>query len=304
MTFRCSDDARERADPLLGTAPPQARWLLVEHPGPWPVSAPFGTELPTALIRGLGHPELRLLLIRPHRRRPTGAPRRWFHCVGGAVRTGTWGKPEDLVAAVETGSGAPYDGPLLLVCTHGVHDVCCAVRGRPVAAALSTRWPERTWECSHLGGDRFAASVMVFPDAACYGGVDPGSAVRVVETHLAGRVDPDLLRGVAGQHPAEQVAVGTVLRRWGPAPITAATPTIREEVGTFAAGRWTVEVAGSAPLPALVRVVVHSSRRPVAQLTCRAPRETGALQWDVETVEELGDVTGGLEHVPRAVGGA
>jgi len=25
--------------------------------------------------------------------------------------------------------------PLYLVCTHGTHDVCCAVRGRPVAAA-------------------------------------------------------------------------------------------------------------------------------------------------------------------------
>ena len=47
--------------------------------------------------------------------------------------------------------------PMLLVCTHGVHDTCCAVRGRPVAAALARRWPEATWECSHVGGDRFAA---------------------------------------------------------------------------------------------------------------------------------------------------
>ena len=76
MTFRCSDGAVERGDPMLGTAPPQHDWLLVEHPGPWPVAAPFGADLPTDLLRRLGHPELRTLFIR----RPAG------RCAGEADR--------------------------------------------------------------------------------------------------------------------------------------------------------------------------------------------------------------------------
>ncbi|MGB3764882.1 MAG: sucrase ferredoxin, partial [Ornithinimicrobium sp.] len=50
---RCSDGARERGDPLVGTAPPARRWLLIELEGRW---------LPTA-IDSLGlRPEHRVRL--------------------------------------------------------------------------------------------------------------------------------------------------------------------------------------------------------------------------------------------------
>lgn len=289
MTFRCADEATERRDPALGTAPPQRDWLLVEHPAPWPVTAPFGADLPTPLLRELGHPDLRTLFVRRHGR--DGAPdrltgrRRWFRSRDGTVRTGTWEEPDDLLASLDPEGGEPHDGPLLLVCTHGVHDVCCAVRGRPVAQALAARWPQETYECSHLGGDRFAPNVLLLPDRACYAGMDADEAVTTVERHLAGDPDLGVLRGVAGQHPAEQVALGAVLRRWGPAPVSVATPRLVEQDGGFDAGRWTVEVTGPAPLPATARVVVASSRRAEARLTCRATRPSRAVQWDVLSVD-------------------
>jgi (2Fe-2S) ferredoxin len=290
MTFRCSDEAVERGDPMLGTAPPQHDWLLVEHPGPWPVTAPFGADLPDDLLRRLGHPELRALFIRPHGR--DGAPerltgrRRWFRCHDGEVRSGHWERPDDLLASLDPGSGAPHLDPVVLVCTHGVHDVCCAVKGRPVASALSQRWPTETFECSHLGGDRFAPTVLLLPDLVCYAGMPPEQAVATVESHFAGRVDVSWLRGVAGLHPAEQVAIGTVLDRWGPAPLTGLSSRLTEQVGTFDSGTWTVELLGADPLPRRVRVVVSSSRRTdAARLTCRATRETRAVQWDVVRIE-------------------
>ena len=91
MSLRCSDEAELRDDPMIGTAPPQRDWLLVEHPGPWPVTAPFGADLSTALLRELGHPELRTLFIRRHGRegaadRLTG-PRRWYRSHDGRLRT-------------------------------------------------------------------------------------------------------------------------------------------------------------------------------------------------------------------------
>ncbi|MGC1207984.1 MAG: sucrase ferredoxin, partial [Ornithinimicrobium sp.] len=107
----------------------------------------------------------------------------------------------------ETATAEPE---LLLVCTHGRHDVCCAVRGRPVAAALAAEWPEATWECSHTGGDRFAANVIALPDGACYGGLDPDTAVSVLRRHLGGAPDTAYLRGRTGYPPAAQAALAAV----------------------------------------------------------------------------------------------
>lgn len=287
MTFRCSDEAAERGDPMLGTAPPQRDWLLVEHPAPWPVTAPFGADLPDGLLRGLGHPGLRTVFVRRHGR--AGAPdrldgpRRWFCLREGHLRAGWWTEPDDLLASLDPAGGTAHDGSLALVCTHGTHDVCCALKGRPVAAALAARWPDATWECSHLGGDRFAPNVLVLPDLACYAGMPAGEAVGVVEAHLAGTPDPTFLRGVAGHHPAEQVAVATVLRDRPPVAVAELTAHLVDQSGDLDAGTWTVEVADRA------RVVVRSSRRAdAARLTCRATRETRSLQWDVVSVEPLG----------------
>src|SRR5690349_1982929 len=291
MTARCSEAAAERGDPRLGTAPPQHDWLLVEHPAPWPVTAPFGADLPSELVQELGHPGVRTLFVRRHGRagapHRTHGPRRWFSLRGGEVRTGHWTAPDDLRACADPEAGRPHDGPLVLVCTHGVHDVCCAVTGRPVAAALTERWPDATFECSHVGGDRFAPNVLVLPDLACFAGMPPELAVPVIGAHLAGRTDPQWLRGVAGLHPAEQVAVGTVLERFGPGSSTDLRPTVVDQVGTFGDGRWTVEVHDHGR-GRRFRVVVDGGREETAaRLTCRAVRETRALTWAVASVEVL-----------------
>ena len=71
---------------------------------------------------------------------------------------------------------------LILVCTNGRHDQCCANRGRPLVRALrETRWADQLWECSHIGGDRFAANVVVLPDSIYFGRVEPESAVPLLE---------------------------------------------------------------------------------------------------------------------------
>ncbi|WP_460661316.1 sucrase ferredoxin [Kribbella swartbergensis] len=96
--------------------------------------------------------------------------------------------------------------PIYLVCTHGRHDACCAVRGRPVAAALAAAYPGRTWECSHIGGDRFAANVVVLPHALFYGHVSASRAVELAKHYDEGLIVPDLLRGSGAFAPAIQAA--------------------------------------------------------------------------------------------------
>lgn len=240
---RCSDLARRRGDPLVGTAPPARRWLLVELESRWLPTAVDSLGLdPSAredLTRAAAHARARIMLIRrpgrPAAHEPASAPgaRRRAWCVvddpvlarGPVTTWGTWTTPGDLLEAgrllqaqatsesapvepVRAGPGTSAGTPsLLLVCAHGRHDVCCATRGRPVAAELRRAWPEATWECSHTGGDRFAANLIVLPDGACYGGLDPDSAVQVVQRHVAGSPDTAYLRGRTGWSRPAQAAL-------------------------------------------------------------------------------------------------
>jgi hypothetical protein len=103
-------------------------------------------------------------------------------------------------------------GPLFAVCAHGTHDVCCAIRGRPVAAALGRLRPGSVWECSHVGGDRFAANVLVLPSGVLYGRVVESAAVPLVEAVDRGTVLQHHLRGRVGFPPDVQAAMALAHR--------------------------------------------------------------------------------------------
>jgi len=183
------------ASALGSTAPPPARaWCVVDDPGraAGPVttwgswSDPQDLMEPARLLDQQGRAE---------------------RAAGPAAGAASAGQAAGAVES-ETPKGAVGSDPeLLLVCAHGRHDVCCATRGRPVAAALSARWPQATWECSHTGGDRFAANLIVLPDGACYGGLDPDSALDVVGRHQDHAPDPAYLRGRTGWPRPAQAAL-------------------------------------------------------------------------------------------------
>ncbi len=103
---------------------------------------------------------------------------------------------------------------LALVCTNGKRDQCCALRGRPVAAAIAAATDWDTWECSHLGGHRFAATMMLLPTGDMFGWLDPESALEVMQTVRRGP-------GHAVPLPRAQRPVvpgaGRAARRGGPA---------------------------------------------------------------------------------------
>ena len=290
---RCSDAARLRGDPPLGTAPQTRRWLLLEHFGPWKSDAVAGSGIAPHILRRLSQVaaevSARILLIRrPGRRRPARS-RAWAVAIGGDTTVwGGWRADRDLELAAEVLAWAwpekSHSGePLLLVCAHGVHDACCAVRGRPVAAALQARWPEHTWECSHVGGDRFAANLVVLPDGVYYGGLDAGSAVDVVSAHLEGRVSATHLRGFAAHPPPVQVAVGTVHARYG--PLGPADVEVRSVEG-LGPHRW--RVRATVPNgPRLVEILIQTGPAPPARLTCAALRETSATRYRVASLREL-----------------
>jgi hypothetical protein len=207
---RCSFAADLAGDQREGTAPPGDRWFLVEHPGPWPSAALAALPVAgSALAAWAEDAAGRVLLIRrPGRDRPAAA-RRWFRVDARpgreSVRTGSYVDESELAGAVAA-PGAPYPGPLILICVHGRHDTCCAVRGRPVAAALAAADPEPVWECSHIGGCRFAPTGVLLPHGYALGGLDPAGAPAVAAAYRAGHLVPQVVRGRSTLPPAAQAA--------------------------------------------------------------------------------------------------
>jgi (2Fe-2S) ferredoxin len=258
MTELCSTASREREEPLAATASRVERWLLVEHRGAWgPQSVP-SSRLPQAAARALAVTAdaagARLLMVRRPAGIACGAGRHVFAVDSRPgceqVLTRHVAGDGELLRLAFGGQGwTPYDGPLYLVCTHGRHDRCCALRGRPVAQALSQAHPDRTWECSHVGGDRFAANVVVLPEGLYLGRVGAEDAVRVVDELTQGRLPVGQVRGRSSlplpTQAAQQLA-REALGRWGAGELV---PVAQSGAGTDA---WRVRL-GSPDVEVVVR---------------------------------------------------
>lgn len=224
----CSDRSTERDDPLAGSAGVGERWFLVEIDGSWGAHAflqsPLEPGLARALVARIEGAGIRPLAIRrtgrrAHQRR---AQTEWtwaaVDCRPGleGVRWGTVSDPLQLLEVPLDGSGgAASDEPLICVCTHARHDQCCAVKGRPVVTELARDYPTSTWECSHLGGDRFAATLILFPHGLNYGRVRAADAAGIVDAYRAGRIVPRWFRGRSSLPNAVQAAAAVARERTG-----------------------------------------------------------------------------------------
>lgn len=236
MTFRCSQSSRDDAEPLIGTAPTDTRFLFVEHAGPWGRAAVEESRLPQDVRAHLtGAEGVRVQLIRRHGGGAGPGVRVFAAAADPAavdgrarVESAVLDEPDalvdlDLAGFVSTGTlGLPsYDEELWLVCTNGRRDLCCADLGRTATAALAARWPQGTWETTHLGGHRFAATLLALPSLVTLGRLLPHEAVTVCTDVAEGRVPLDHVRGRAGWPPVAQVADHHVRRELGLEPIEA-----------------------------------------------------------------------------------
>jgi hypothetical protein len=200
----CSDVSREHGEPLAATASRVDRWILIEHHGAWGADAVDASRLPAGVK---AHVAQRAAALRPAkvlfiRRRERKAVDGLHVYWGSSLAGGPWlsqavvERYEDLLDLDFADPGDGLDHPLLLVCTHGKHDACCAKHGLPIYEAMrdlvDTEW---LWQCSHVGGDRFAGNVVCLPEGVYYGRVRPGDALSLIGEHLAGRVQLDLYRG-------------------------------------------------------------------------------------------------------------
>lgn len=227
--LRCSQAGAALDNDPAGSSSAFTAFLLVTESGSWSRTAAddaVNAKLDPAAANWVqGNSDgLRPFAIRPvEGRRAAG---------GDSFLAGLVGDGDDLrgfdappaatdLAALARGElvGEPVAGPLVGVCTNGSRDRCCAIAGRPIAQqAVAELGGEQVVEISHLGGHRFAGTLVVLPWGYSYGFLDPDSALAVLQDVADGLVHPTHLRGRANLSPAAQAAEIAWRRELGAAP--------------------------------------------------------------------------------------
>ena len=236
MPQACCDVSLALDEPIDGTAVTGTRrWLMVQVSDAWAVKAldapslskPVRAHIESALQR---MPDCRFQLIRAPG--AISGVQLMAAVVGGSVFGVTLDSLDELI---DVDLEAIFDGvgmervhePLTLVCTHGVRDQCCAREGTPVINALRELGLGEVWATTHLGGHRFAATLVCLPSGAQFGRIKPHEVGRLVEGLRASEIfDMDRFRGRTNLSREAQVAEAHLRRREG---LTALSAVVCEE---------------------------------------------------------------------------
>lgn len=243
MTLACSTISRQVGESLPGTAPTALTWIVVEHPGPWGRDAlqdAVMTPRARAALHGLKSAGIGVLLARRPslraessraamrtghevlvaRSAPGGSLLRRLH-VDDIADLATW--DADAIADGQVPAMGALEGPrVLLVCTQGRRDACCATYGRTLLSALQRVLADRpqqqpgveVWESSHIGGHRLAPVTLALPSGAVHGRLDASQAGQLLDAVAHDAVLLEYLRGrtaLSAPLQAADVAVRTLI---------------------------------------------------------------------------------------------
>jgi hypothetical protein len=221
----CAEVSVENAESLAATASRVDHWILVEYRGLWGHDALAASGLsPEVKARLVEQRDARrntklLFLRRPHRRDHPSLAVFWGSSAGTEptlYHAEIEAYDELLDLDLTTSGSEPVAHPLLIVCTHGKHDRCCARYGRPLYKALEEQADDGwVWQSSHVGGDRFAGNVVVLPEGLYFGRVEPADAWSLLDEYLAGRIDLGHYRGRSAHTFSEQAAEIAIRRMTG-----------------------------------------------------------------------------------------
>ncbi|MBN8618224.1 MAG: sucrase ferredoxin [Anaerolineae bacterium] len=211
--------SREAGEPLRATAPQAGIWLLLEYTKAWGEKAVAESDLPETVKAYLSAqtdalPGARVQFIKQDEREHEGIT--FF-----VARTGLQ-QPflyrfrlndyEELlkldIRAIATARSEQTlsDEQLFLICTNGKRDPACSRYGLPLYRAFRELAGASVWQSDHLGGHRFAATMVCLPRGIYYGRVTPEQASVIVEAERSGEIALDFYRGCSAYNAPTQAA--------------------------------------------------------------------------------------------------
>jgi hypothetical protein len=221
----CRESSIRTGESLAGEGVgPATYWIFVEDDSVWgakpPLESGMSDDWKTALSAVSKLIDTKLLLIRRPRRTSaisTAVDARrviaWrVDCGGGRRVEKRFGNAEAFAGfewkrELDSAEIVSVDKVELFVCTHGTRDRCCAKWGMPVFDAILPILGDSVWQTSHLGGHRFAATLVAFPLGYSFGRMQPDGVESCVAALRNGRVDAlEHLRGRLFLDPFAQVA--------------------------------------------------------------------------------------------------
>ncbi|WP_069803382.1 sucrase ferredoxin [Thermogemmatispora onikobensis] len=234
----CAQLSEERQVPIYGLAPLARIWVLVEYTGAWERSAVLYNDLPEPARRWLAEValsyETRQSMAVFIRRGPrSSGPLRCFVAITLPERQALYAfqlasyEELPLLPLDQLEQGAPdYDcylsaEPLYIVCTHGKHDQCCAKFGMPIYREAARLAGEQVWQCSHIGGDQFAANLVCLPHGIYYSRVKVPEVAAILEADRQGKLYLEKCRGRAIYPQPVQAAEHYLRQRTGQHELTA-----------------------------------------------------------------------------------
>ncbi|AFY57739.1 hypothetical protein Riv7116_5359 [Rivularia sp. PCC 7116] len=236
----CSDNSRQAAEDIIGTATNNQTYVLIECPTPWNSDAFSSKWVPEnlrLLVKEAKRAKLpikfqliandfshkvdstKLLIYHQEEGGGKGYSKREFKLenieqAASAIKKWLWGK--NLKWEIDATTTRD-----ILVCTHGSHDRCCARYGNPFYFHAKNMISEvgldnvRIWRSSHFGGHRFAPTMIDLPEGRYYGNLDVESFKSIL-THTGDiKRFKDIYRGWGILPRSIQIVERELILRYG-----------------------------------------------------------------------------------------
>jgi hypothetical protein len=219
--FLCSTLSLETGEQIFGSASTNDVWFLLEYSRPWGAKVLPESDLLDSIKTALNGylsatPKSNLLFIK----------QQFKHIAGITFYVALTRETDPLlyefhlesyddlltldIPAIVSGDPA-YDDrithePLFLICTNARRDQCCPRYGLPVYKVMVNKAGSRVWQCSHLGGHRFAPTALFLPHGVNYGRFQADDIGQIMSDYEQGIIHLDYLRGRVCYDSAAQAA--------------------------------------------------------------------------------------------------
>jgi hypothetical protein len=266
----CSELSLATKEEMFGTAPRVDIWLLLEYKQAWSKRAFPSSKIPQVIKKRLSEymdsiPNCRLQLIK--RQNAYEDTIKFYVGVSRELEPRLFefnlSRYEDLlsfdITEIVGGKLISREEPLFLVCTHGTNDRCCSKFGVPVyLEAARQEEGFLTWQCTHLGGHRFAANFLCLPHGIYYGRVRESSLANLISEYKKENICLETYRGRSCYDSYTQAAeyflrVNTGIRKIATLKL--------KGINRLGTNNWIIEFASE--LDSKIHVM-HIERRPSA----------------------------------------